>query len=267
MNTPSANTLDTSNSTTYIKGYKIFNSDWTCVTGNSNRIFKVGETYDSIIDKIKEENINRFNFFKEAINCLNYLYDAKDDFRFLKFTEVESPDDDYLYIINGDENIVKCRKLKIVREIPIDKFIALFSNRKELFYDNGSIEYRYNYKINYKNKPSALLHGKQEGWYKNGVKNFEKFYEMGHQVGVQKWWYDNGKKMSEYDFNEEGNSGTDWYENGMQMREFDRKYLGTYEEWYKDGIKKCKHIYNEKGEFCRPGELWDEDGNKIDDNV
>ena len=306
MNTPSVDTA----SSTAIRGYKIFNSDWTCTSGNSNRVFKVGETYeyDSKLDnvfQVNNYNERGFVFCQRAINCVNNINTSGRDggitfissantidqnFHDLKFAEVEASDykgkvlfvgehcklheniemQDYVHgkFTPRGNNYCVTKKLKIVREIPLDEFMVLCSDQQVGWYNSGQMKYKHLYKTNFGiNNPSAVFHGKQEGWYENGKKKYEEFYKMGVHVGVQRGWYENGKKMYEnaFGYHTDGLQ-RGWYENGQQK--YEQTSNGgrfadcTQERWYRNGIK--THVLNYKnGKRCGLQEEWDEDGNKI----
>ena len=49
---------------------------------------------------------------------------------------------------------------------------------------------------NYKN---GKLHGRCQGWYKNGNKDYDQNFKNGKRHGRCQWWYDNGQKR--YDDN------------------------------------------------------------------
>ena len=90
-----------------MKGYKVFNSDWTC----RGFQYKVGETYE-----IDEEPIicqRGFHFCRDLKDCFYFYPFCKD----VKIAEVEALGD---VRRNPFYKITKCctNKIKIVREIP-----------------------------------------------------------------------------------------------------------------------------------------------------
>lgn len=91
-----------------MKGYKVFNSDWTC------RGFKyeVGETYE-MIDK-PEICKKGFHFCEELKDC--FFYYPFDCYR-TKIAEIEALGD--IEEDNSEETSKRCtNKIRIVREIP-----------------------------------------------------------------------------------------------------------------------------------------------------
>ncbi len=61
-----------------------------------------------------------------------------------------------------------------------------------------------------------LLHGKETWFYKNGNKQKEAIYKLGYKVGTETYWSSDGKKLWEWQYNEDGTSiWTQWYHNGQ----------------------------------------------------
>ena len=86
-----------------VKGYKVFNPDWTC------RGFKysVGETFE---EEVELSICNRgFHFCKKAADCFNYYFFNPEN----KVAEVLALGD---IVTDGDKSCTN--KIKIVREIP-----------------------------------------------------------------------------------------------------------------------------------------------------
>lgn len=101
-----------------MKGYKVFNSDWTC----KGYQYEVGKVYE-----MKEKPIicgRGFHFCLDLIDCFSYyLHDSSN-----KVAEIEALGD----IDNGNENSKHCtNKIKIVREIPWDEVQKLVNAGKE----------------------------------------------------------------------------------------------------------------------------------------
>lgn len=102
-----------------MKGYKVFNSDWTCIGFQ----YEVGKTYE--MDEKPRICDKGFHFCKKLIDCFFYY---PFDYTRTKIAEVEALGDIKGY--NSDETSKCCtNKIRIIREIP-------FSN----------LEYRTNYK-------------------------------------------------------------------------------------------------------------------------
>lgn len=100
-----------------MKGYKAFNSDWTC----KGFQYKVGETYTTKGEL--EICKNGFHFCNKIIDCFNYyFFDGE-----TRIAEVESLGE----VIRGDEKNVT-NKIKIIREIPLEEQLELLNFDREL---------------------------------------------------------------------------------------------------------------------------------------
>src|SRR5690554_2275390 len=106
-----------------MKGYKVFNQDWTC----RGFQYKVGKTYK------EKGNINLcekgFHFCKRAVDCFKYYHFNSSP----KVAEVVALGD----VIEGEDKCVT-NKIKIIREIPWVEVLALVNTGKYCTgYDNS----------------------------------------------------------------------------------------------------------------------------------
>lgn len=93
-----------------MKGYKGFNSDWTC----RGFQYKVGETYE--IEEKPECGKVGFHFCENLIDCLKF-YNLKDDSR---YAEVEATG-----LIDNRKERYCTNKITIVREIPLSEVLRI----------------------------------------------------------------------------------------------------------------------------------------------
>jgi len=100
-----------------MKGYKVFNSDWTC----RGYRFEVGKTFE---EDVKPECCNRgFHFCTKASDCFNYYkFDPNN-----KVAEVDA-----VGVIDAYSNGTKCstNKLHIIREITWQEVLELVNTGK-----------------------------------------------------------------------------------------------------------------------------------------
>lgn len=101
-----------------MRGYKAFNSDWTC----RDFQYKVGETYtlDGELSICK----NGFHFCERLIDCYSFYWFGN----FPHIAEVEALGD-----IRTGENKNCTNKIKIIREIPIDEQLKIMGIDKEIY--------------------------------------------------------------------------------------------------------------------------------------
>lgn len=98
-----------------IKGFKIFNPDWTCSPSNSEVFqYEVGGIYEK--DEKPVVCVCGFHFCEKAANCFDY-YDFSPENKVaevLAFGEVDT------------DGIISCtNKIKIVREIPWSELLEI----------------------------------------------------------------------------------------------------------------------------------------------
>lgn len=72
------------------------------------------------------------------------------------------------------------------------------------------------------------MHGKSEGWHKNGQKLYEHHYRDGKRHGKYEGWYPNGQKDYESHYRDDELHGPDvsWYADGQL----------EYECYFEDGV-------------------------------
>ena len=99
----------------YVKGYKVFNPDWTC----RGFQYEVGKTYE---ENITPETCSRgFHFCERASNCFNYYSFSSLN----KVAEIVALGD-----INTD-GVKSCtNKIQIIREIPWDELLKIVNEGK-----------------------------------------------------------------------------------------------------------------------------------------
>ena len=99
----------------YVKGYKVFNPDWTC----RGFQYKVGEIYEEDVKPILCER--GFHFCEKAVDCFNYYnFDPKN-----KVAEVIALGEIVSDGIKSCTNIIR-----IVREIPWQEFLEIVNMGK-----------------------------------------------------------------------------------------------------------------------------------------
>lgn len=127
-----------------IKGYKVFNPDWTCIGFQ----YKVGETYEHKGD-IKLCG-SGFHFCVEALDCFNYYtFDSNN-----KVAEVEAIG----LVKTGDDKSV-ANKIKIVRELDWFEVLKLVNSGKNCTgYGNSG-----NYNSGYENSGNCNSGDKNSG--------------------------------------------------------------------------------------------------------
>ena len=79
-------------------------------------------------------------------------------------------------------------------------------------------------------------------YYKNGTQSSEERVSNGQFIGLRTWWFDNGLKRFQVNYNSRGlKTGIEtwWHENGKKKSECrfknGRKVLGSYKEWNPQG--------------------------------
>jgi len=81
-------------------------------------------------------------------------------------------------------------------------------------YPDGKIKLTYSAGI--ADNGSYLLHGTETWFYQNGIKQREATYNLGYKVGTEAYWSSGGKKLWEWQHNEDGTSiWTQWHSSGQ----------------------------------------------------
>lgn len=97
----------TKDSNKTIRGYKVFDRDWTCNPGGKPFQYEVGHTYEE--DVIPKVCVEGFHFCERVADCFNY-YRFDPEFKVAEVIALGDVDTDgFAFCTN---------KIKIVREIP-----------------------------------------------------------------------------------------------------------------------------------------------------
>ena len=100
-----------------MKGYKVFNPDWTC----KDFQYEVGKSYE--MDEKPAICHKGFHFCKKAVDCFNY-YDFNPS---NKVAEVEAYGE---VEIDSKEGKICTNKIKIIREIPWTEVLEIVNTGK-----------------------------------------------------------------------------------------------------------------------------------------
>lgn len=204
-----------------MKGYKVFNSDWTC----RGFQYEVGKTYE---EDVKPECCERgFHFCTKAVDCFNYYsFDLNK-----KVAEVEALGD---ISINKYDSDSKCstNKIRIIRELTWDEVFRLVNVGNHCF--------------GYGNTESNNIGDRNSGCYNNGKyntgnANIGKFNTGSCNTGnCNSGMYNNGNYNTGNHNNGNFNSG-DWnnacYSSGCFNTEspkifmFNKPSNWTYDTW------------------------------------
>lgn len=231
-----------------MKGYKIFNGDWTC----RGFQYRVGETAE--FSEPLQACKTGLHFCTRALDCLHY-YNLNSTNR---YAEVEAVGE---VIEQGDKCVTN--RLLVTRELSQEEFAALCSGTMYKSYTDGKKE------SNYLN---GQLHGLETVWQLDGTLRFTCEYNNGQRHGTYAVWsgstkihectYDsgqkhgflmnwdwNGKKISEYHHERDQPHGvcTEWWSTGMKRSECHYEHgqkHGKYTEWYENGMKSFECTYN-----------------------
>ena len=121
---------------------------------------------------------------------------------------------------------------------------VLYSGVVNEFYNDGSLKSSSEYYL-------GKREGRYFGFYRNQNKWFERFYSQNVKVKLHKGWYENGVKMFEYQFNNNGvydGFVKDWHSNGQLAKHFNfsnGKEEGSQKMWLASGkIRANFHTMN-----------------------
>ena len=108
----------------------------------------------------------------------------------------------------------------------------------------------------------ALLDGRDEGWWPDGVKRHDRSWALGEECGDWKSWHPNGALRSTASFEEGGGAMRWWHPNGVLAAEGPHRAgtrVGVWTSWHESGAKHSEGMYQENN---REGawNFWDEDG-------
>lgn len=105
-------------------------------------------------------------------------------------------------------------------------------------------------------------HGPHTGWYENGLKSFESYFNKGTQCHFSRTWHDNGKLKTEMFFVNGLRHGKfkQWNSQGKLLgrRTFDMG-TGTAAQWHENGKLKTT-VQLKKGKLHGILKVWDKDG-------
>lgn len=163
---------------TPVKGYKVFNNDWTC----KGFQYEVGQTYET--DKEISLCNAGFHFCKKLEDCFKYY----DFVQWNKIAEVEAIGT----VINGDDKSVT-DKIKIVREIPFNEIADIIKTQNS-YGVNGSNGVNWSKGVN---GSYGILNcsGISNGLFCNGKHN--QYYIFNKEV-KKKYWEEVNSKLIEY---------------------------------------------------------------------
>ena len=112
------------------------------------------------------------------------------------------------------------------------------------FYNNGNI--RIEYSGGFGDDGRFLLHGKETWFYLNGNKQYEVNYNMGRKIGRESYWNLSGLKLWERNHQKDG--------------------VSEWTQWWLNGVKKSESKWkNLKGEGR--ARVWDDNGKLVSDVV
>ena len=152
-----------------MKGYKVFNSDWTC----RGFQYKVGETYEHKGDiSICEKG---FHFCREIAKCFNYYdFDPNN-----KVAEIEA-----LGNVESDDDKSVTDKIKIVREISWEEMLRLANSGEGNTGLENSGSYNSGWKNSgWKNSGSYNSGSHNSGWNNSGWNNSGSHNSGSHNSG------------------------------------------------------------------------------------
>jgi hypothetical protein len=161
-----------------VEGYKIFQSDWSCL----GYPYQVGKTHE-FEGEIQMEKAG-LHFCSRALDCIRYY---KPDPRF-KYAKVRGSDQ---IITIGDKSVTN--RLQIIKELSHKEFMQLCTGRLkttrcQTTYQNGIKKGEY---IEWHNNGTMILkcqydnnklHGLAEEWNQHGIRISYKFYARGNLI-------------------------------------------------------------------------------------
>ena len=148
----------------------------------------------------------------------------------------------------------KVKSAAIIPDLEVNAENELLERKKGVLYYEGL---PFSGKIVSRNLGSPLAsntpffegkeHGLSEGWYPNGTKQYERFYDHGQKTGTHKGWWQNGQpKYIRNMLNDvfEGNV-KEWYANGQPYMDFNYingQEAGSQKAWKSDGRIKVNYV-------------------------
>ena len=219
-----------------MKGYKVFNSDWTC----SNFQYEVGKTYEMDATEIKLCN-RGFHFCERLIDCfLYYGFDSEN-----KFAEVEA-----LGVILTDGPKSCTNKIKIVREMNWNEVLNLVNIGKDCTgYGNTNSYNSGKYNSGDRNSGNRNSGDRNSGLYNSGSENYGDYNSGNRNIGD--WnsgsWNIGCRNTGNYnvgsrncgDFNKTSNAVGCFNTQDRQLFFFDKPTDMTFDQWR---VSKAYHL-------------------------
>lgn len=195
-----------------VKGYKVFNPDWTC------RGFKyaVGETFE---EEVELSVCNRgFHFCEKAINCFNY-YDFNPE---NKVAEVLALGD---IIIDGDKSCTN--KIQIVREIPWGELLEIVNTGKGCSGNRNSGNHNSgNFNSGYRNSGNFNIGDSNSGNFNSGYRNSGNFNSGDFNSGN---WNSGNRNSGDWNSGNFNNGCFNTIESKIYL--FNKPSEWTYRDW------------------------------------
>lgn len=195
-----------------VKGYKVFNPDWTC------RGFKyaVGETFE---EDVELSVCNRgFHFCEKAINCFNY-YDFKPD---NKVAEVLALGD---VVTDGDKSCTN--KIQIVREIPWGELLEIVNTGKGCSGNRNSGNHNSgNFNGGYRNSGNFNIGDSNSGHFNGGYRNSGNFNSGDFNSGN---WNSGNRNSGDWNSGNFNNGCFNTVESKIYL--FNKPSEWTYRDW------------------------------------
>ena len=195
-----------------VKGYKVFNPDWTC------RGFKyaVGETFE---EEVELSVCNRgFHFCEKAINCFNY-YDFNPE---NKVAEVLALGD---IVIDGDKSCTN--KIQIVREIPWGELLEIVNTGKGCSGNRNSGNHNSgNFNSGYRNSGNFNIGDSNSGNFNSGYRNSGNFNSGDFNTGN---WNSGNRNSGDWNSGNFNNGCFNTVEPKIYL--FNKPSEWTYRDW------------------------------------
>ena len=195
-----------------VKGYKVFNPDWTC------RGFKyaVGETFE---EEVELSVCNRgFHFCENAANCFNY-YDFNPE---NKVAEVLALGD---IVIDGDKSCTN--KIQIVREIPWGELLEIVNTGKGCSGNRNSGNHNSgNFNSGYRNSGNFNIGDSNSGNFNSGYRNSGNFNSGDFNSGN---WNSGNRNSGDWNSGNFNNGCFNTVESKIYL--FNKPSEWTYRDW------------------------------------
>jgi antitoxin component YwqK of YwqJK toxin-antitoxin module len=93
-----------------------------------------------------------------------------------------------------------------------------------------------------------VAQGRYAAWYQSGAPLVEGRYVHGHREGLWRWWYEDGRKLGECDYEKGVGIYRGWHPNGgiyLRGRYEDDQRVGVWIEFYPSGRKRLQGSYKD----------------------